>query len=315
MRAAISSKRACARCLTGMRRVAMEYSPGCAIPYVVAHRRRHDRAGAAVGVEVVSSGDLSSASPPCGTPRHRHASRASDKLYRVKDRAFEAIAQRHARRRRHDRVRHPAADGRLVSRRGARQRLGPERLRRRRTPATRTTCRPRAHSRRFGRDELVLLDLWGKLDRPGAVFADITWVGLPGRSVPERSCEGVRGRSPPRATRRSASCSAPRAAGERLRGWRSRPRRLGRAARRRIRRQHPAPDRPQPGRNRPRQRREHGRLRNPRRPPAAARHRLSPSSRASTSTTSASGRKSTWSSRARRHGHRAACRPRFWHSS
>src|SRR6185436_19709315 len=25
--------------------------------------------------------------------------------------------------------------------------------------------------------ELVLLDLWGKLDRPGSVFADITWVG------------------------------------------------------------------------------------------------------------------------------------------
>ena len=32
--AAISSKPACARCSTGMRRVAMEYSPGCAIPYV-----------------------------------------------------------------------------------------------------------------------------------------------------------------------------------------------------------------------------------------------------------------------------------------
>jgi len=29
----------------------------------------------------------------------------------------------------------------------------------------------------------VLLDLWGKLDRPGAVFADITWVGYTGRLV------------------------------------------------------------------------------------------------------------------------------------
>ena len=37
-------------------------------------------------------------------------------------------------------------------------------------------------SRAIGRDELVLLDLWGKLDRPGAVFADITWVGFTGRA-------------------------------------------------------------------------------------------------------------------------------------
>jgi len=32
----------------------------------------------------------------------------------------------------------------------------------------------------------VLLDLWGKLDKAGAVFADITWVGFTGRTVPER---------------------------------------------------------------------------------------------------------------------------------
>jgi Xaa-Pro aminopeptidase len=43
-----------------------------------------------------------------------------------------------------------------------------------------------AASRRIGRDELVLLDLWGKLERPGAVFADITWMGFTGRRVPDR---------------------------------------------------------------------------------------------------------------------------------
>src|SRR5207247_11408671 len=41
-------------------------------------------------------------------------------------------------------------------------------------------------SRPIGRDELVLLDLWGKVDTPGAVFADITWMGYSGRDVPER---------------------------------------------------------------------------------------------------------------------------------
>ena len=29
-------------------------------------------------------------------------------------------------------------------------------------------------------DEILLLDLWGKLERPGAVFADITWMGYTG---------------------------------------------------------------------------------------------------------------------------------------
>jgi Xaa-Pro aminopeptidase len=39
-------------------------------------------------------------------------------------------------------------------------------------------------SARLGPDQLLLLDLWGKLDRPGAVYADITWVGYTGSRVP-----------------------------------------------------------------------------------------------------------------------------------
>jgi Xaa-Pro aminopeptidase len=34
-------------------------------------------------------------------------------------------------------------------------------------------------------NEIVLIDLWGKLPQPGAVFADITWVGFTGRTVPD----------------------------------------------------------------------------------------------------------------------------------
>jgi Xaa-Pro aminopeptidase len=33
--------------------------------------------------------------------------------------------------------------------------------------------------------EILLLDLWGKLKTPGAVFADITWVGFTGSAVPD----------------------------------------------------------------------------------------------------------------------------------
>lgn len=43
-----------------------------------------------------------------------------------------------------------------------------------------------AEHRVIHRNELVLLDLWGKLATPAAVYADITWIGFVGNSVPER---------------------------------------------------------------------------------------------------------------------------------
>ena len=99
-------------------------------PVRVARRRRHDRAGARDRrrgglVRAISS----SALRRCGTRRQIATHRtASEKLYRVKDRAFDAIARRTARRRADDRVRHSAADGRLVSRRRAGQRFRSERV-------------------------------------------------------------------------------------------------------------------------------------------------------------------------------------------
>ena len=34
--------------------------------------------------------------------------------------------------------------------------------------------------------DLLLLDVWGKLDRAGSVYYDITWVGYLGATVPEK---------------------------------------------------------------------------------------------------------------------------------
>ena len=168
----------------GLRRVAMEYSPDNAIPYlarvdagtVEAIRRR--------GIEVVSSGDLvqrfEARWDEAALSSHLEASAA---LYRIKDRTFEAIA---------DRLRRGAtpteydiqgsmvdwfADERLVSDSrpvvAAMEHAG--------DPHYQPTA---GRSRRIGPDELVLIDLWGKCDRPGAVFADITWVAFTGASVP-----------------------------------------------------------------------------------------------------------------------------------
>src|SRR5438093_2087197 len=81
--------------LSGVRRVAMEYSPLCAIPYVSRVDAGTVELVRQSGVEIVSSGDLiqrfSAVWDDAAIATHRQA---SEKLYRVKDRAFEAVARR-----------------------------------------------------------------------------------------------------------------------------------------------------------------------------------------------------------------------------
>ena len=47
-----------------------------------------------------------------------------------------------------------------------------------RTAATRTSRRPGSATRRSARGDFVLIDLWAKLDRPRAVYSDLTRVGV-----------------------------------------------------------------------------------------------------------------------------------------
>src|SRR6267154_1339170 len=81
--------------LTGIGRVAMEYSAGCAIPYVSRVDAGTVELIRQAGPEVVSSGDLvqrfSAIWDADAIATHRQA---SDALYRVKDQAFEAVARR-----------------------------------------------------------------------------------------------------------------------------------------------------------------------------------------------------------------------------
>jgi Xaa-Pro dipeptidase len=171
--------------LAGLKRVAMEYSPDCAIPYISRVDAGTIEAVRKRGVDVLSSGDLvqrfEAAWDEHALETHRQASAA---LYRVKDRAFEAIAQRCR-----DRV--PTtefdiqqlmagwfADEALVSDSNpvvaAQENAG--------NPHYLPTAE---RSRAIGPEELVLLDLWGKNGGDAdAVYADITWVGFTGRTVP-----------------------------------------------------------------------------------------------------------------------------------
>ena len=175
-----------ARLLAGQRRVAMEYSPDGAIPYIArvdagtVERIRH------LGVDVVSSGDLvqrfSAVWDAEEIAMHRSA---SEKLYRIKDQAFDAIATR-------------TRDGRPTTEYDIQQLMAgwfadeglvsdsPPMVSAMENAGNPHYLPTATVSRSIRPNELVLLDLWGKLEQPGAVYADITWVGHTGGDVPER---------------------------------------------------------------------------------------------------------------------------------
>src|SRR5258708_26115607 len=180
-----------------MRRIAREYSPACAIPYVSRVDAGTSELGRRSGVDVVSSGDViqrfSTVWDAAAIATHREA---SEKLYRIKDRAFALVAQR-------------IGDGAAVTEYDVQQRMADwfreEGLLADSDPivaATENAGNPHylptaAVHRAFHRDDLVLLDLWGKLDRPGAVYADITWAGYIGNRVPPPFTRALPPISPP----------------------------------------------------------------------------------------------------------------------
>jgi Xaa-Pro aminopeptidase len=207
-----------ARLVRGLSRVAMEYSPGCAIPYIARVDAGTVELVRQQGVDVVSSGDLVQQFVAVWTDSQIASHRiASERLHRVKDRAFEAVARLTRDRTttteyeiQQQMVRWFADEG-LVSDSApnvsAAENAG--------NPHYLPTA---SSSRRIGAGELVLLDLWAKLDQEDAVFADITWVGYTGADVPgrfARAFEAVReGRDAAIDLVRTAARS-----GRTLRGW------------------------------------------------------------------------------------------------
>ena len=181
--------------LAGSRRVAMEYSPLGAIPYVSRVDAGTIELVRAQGVEVVSSGDLVQQFEAHWSPEAMQSHHvAAEKLYRVKDRAFDIAAAR---------VRDGVPTTEFDLQQLMWQWFEEEGLVSDSAPvvaAQENAANPHylpsaEQSRAIQADELLLLDLWGKLDTPGAVFADITWVGFTGGQVPadmERAFNAVR---------------------------------------------------------------------------------------------------------------------------
>ncbi len=182
--------------LSGIKRVAMEYSRNCAIPYISRVDAGTLELVRGRGVEVESSGDLvqrfEAVWDAHALATHRDASQA---LYRVKDRAFELIAGR---------VRNGEAMTEFAIQQHMAAWFEEEGLVSDSHPVVAAQENagdphylPTAQRTRTIRgDELVLLDLWAKKrDDPQAVYADITWVGFTGRRVPaemESAFEAIR---------------------------------------------------------------------------------------------------------------------------
>ena len=172
--------------LRGCATVAMEFSPGCAIPYVSRVDAGTVDAIRAHGVDVRSSGDLvqrfEAVWDAAALESHEAASKA---LYAIKDRAFDLVTEQMRGGARITEFEVQDAMAEWFEGAGLVSDSRP-------VVATQENAGDphylptRDRNRVIGPDSVLLLDLWGKLTSPGAVYADITWMGYTGATVPAR---------------------------------------------------------------------------------------------------------------------------------
>lgn len=172
--------------LKGRRRIAMQYSPLNAVPYVSRVDAGTIDLIRGFGVEVVSSADLVQQFEAVWTDEQRASHQyATDALRRIVDEAFAHVGS-------------SIAKGRTLTEYGLQQFI----LSRIREAGMTTSSAPiaavdahsadphygplEAASSPIGRDNLLLIDLWAKRTEPGAVYGDITWTGYTGAQVPHK---------------------------------------------------------------------------------------------------------------------------------
>ncbi|HWB84691.1 MAG TPA: M24 family metallopeptidase [Bryobacteraceae bacterium] len=175
--------------LSGLRRVAMQYSPQCAIPYVSMVDAGTVELVRSTGVEVVSSAELIQAFEARWSEdaleSHLEAGRRADRI-RAEAFAFIKERTRNGSALQEIDVKHFVLDG--FKRAGMFTDHGPivgvnANASNPHYEPTETT------SASIKSGDLVLLDMWAKLDRPGAVYYDITWTGFCGDNPSPRMLE------------------------------------------------------------------------------------------------------------------------------
>jgi Xaa-Pro aminopeptidase len=161
--------------LKAARRVAMQYSPRCAIPYVAMVDAGTIELVRECGVEVLSSAELVQEFEACLNDAQREMHfEAGRRVDRVRAGAFRLIGERLDsgidEMAVHDWILAEFAKAGLVTDSGPIVGVNAHAGDPHYEPSAETSVVIR-------RGDFVLLDMWAKLDQPGAVFYDITWTG------------------------------------------------------------------------------------------------------------------------------------------
>ena len=172
--------------LGGGRRIAMQYSPNCAVPYVAMVDAGTVELVRGLGVDVVTSANLIQFFESRWTEEqlvmHLEAARKVDAIRRQ---AFERVG---AKLRASERVTEWEMQQFILSRfaeEGLTTDHGPDIAVN--SNASNPHYEPKQDaSAEIKSGDLVLMDMWAKLDRPEAVFYDITWVGFCGTKPPAK---------------------------------------------------------------------------------------------------------------------------------
>jgi Xaa-Pro aminopeptidase len=172
------------KALGGARRIAMDYSPGCAIPYVSRVDAGTIEIVRTMGVEVVTAADLIQRFEATLTREqlgsHQRAARA---LRSIVDETFSEIAQMISADRAVSEV---SVQESVMSSFAARGLVthAPPIIAVNEHSADPHYGPTRKHDRAVRRGDFVLLDLWAKEAGPDGIYADFTWVAFVGDRVP-----------------------------------------------------------------------------------------------------------------------------------
>jgi Xaa-Pro aminopeptidase len=178
-----------AELVKGAKRVAMEYVPRNANPYVSRVDAGTIELVRSFGVEVVPSGDLVQVFEACWNDEqwamHLEAAKHTRSAF---DSAFGFIAD-HVRKTgsvRETEVQHHILDHfakhKLVADHPPICAVGPHSGDPHYSPGSGSDAP-------IHEGDFVLIDLWAKLDKPNSVYSDLTWTGFVGKEVPAKFCD------------------------------------------------------------------------------------------------------------------------------
>ena len=172
--------------LRGARRIAMQYSPNCAVPYVAMVDAGTVELVRSLGLEVVSSANLIQYFESRWTKAQLESHlEAGKKVDGVRREAFERIGAK-------------LSAGERVTEWDVKQFIltryreeglfidhGPD------VAVNANASNPhydpdQDSCSEIAKGDIVLIDMWAKLDQPASVYYDITWVGYCGEQAPER---------------------------------------------------------------------------------------------------------------------------------